>query len=230
MAQSPGLHLQHRAEERAIVPEYITAMLAQRQSETFDSLRDLVAELEAGLAPSSTQLASMDPKDFSDEVFEEISYLGEGAGGLVHKVSHKPTGTIMARKTIITLRSATKQVLRELSITSSANHVNIIQCYGAYLSPLSAEVKILMEYCEGGNLEAIGKRIMARGAIVGEKVAGRLAEGVGKRCFFRISHTNAMVSLIDPTRSFLSSHQKDHPQRYQTIEGPSVSGRSCQIV
>jgi mitogen-activated protein kinase kinase len=35
-----------------------------------------------------------------------------------------------------------------------------------------------MEFCEGGSLEAVGKRIKERNAIVGEKIAGRLAEGV----------------------------------------------------
>jgi mitogen-activated protein kinase kinase len=46
------------------------------------------------------------------------------------------------------------------------------------MSPSSSEVKIVMEFCEGGSLEAVGKRIKERNAIVGEKIAGRLAEGV----------------------------------------------------
>jgi len=65
-----------------------------------------------------------------------------------------------------------------LAIISSTKHVNIIQFYGAYVSPSSSEVKIVMEFCEGGSLEAVGKRIKERGAVVGEKIAGRLAEGV----------------------------------------------------
>jgi len=46
------------------------------------------------------------------------------------------------------------------------------------MSPSSSEVKVVMEVCEGKSLEAVGKRIKERGARVGEKVAGRLAEGV----------------------------------------------------
>jgi len=71
-----------------------------------------------------------------------------------------------------------KQLLRELAIITSIKHVNIIQFYGAYMSPSSSEVKIIMEFCDGGSLEAVGKRIKERGAVVGEKIAGRLAEGV----------------------------------------------------
>ena len=118
------------------------------------------------------------PMTWSDEVFEEISRLGEGAGGAVHKVRDKRTGKIMARKTITTREAPAKQLHRELSIISSTQHVNIIEFYGAYMSPSSSEVKILMALGEGGSLETVGKRIKERGAIVGELIAGRLAEGV----------------------------------------------------
>ncbi|KAF8814531.1 kinase-like protein [Phlegmacium glaucopus] len=127
---------------------------------------------------SSNSPASAHPKDFSDEVLEELARLGEGAGGAVHKVCDKRSGNIYARKTITTREVAVKHVVRELSIISSTHHVNIVQCYGAYMVPSSSEVKIVMAYCEGGSLEAIGKKIKERGAVVGEKIAGRLAEGI----------------------------------------------------
>ncbi|PCH43778.1 kinase [Wolfiporia cocos MD-104 SS10] len=115
---------------------------------------------------------------WSDDIFEELSRLGEGAGGAVYKVRDKRTGTVMARKTITTLEAPMKQLLREIKITASTSHVNIIHFYGAYISPSSSEVKVLMEYGEGGSLESVGKRMKEIGARVGEKVAGRLAEGI----------------------------------------------------
>ncbi|KAG6866728.1 hypothetical protein C0991_011387 [Blastosporella zonata] len=118
------------------------------------------------------------PLTFTDDVLEEIKRLGEGAGGAVHKVKDKRTGKIMARKTITIREAPLKQLLREVSIISNTKHVNIIQFYGAYMSPSSSEVKILMDLCEGGSLESVGKRIKDRGAIVGEMIAGRVAEGV----------------------------------------------------
>ena len=119
-----------------------------------------------------------DSMTWSEEVLEVISRLGEGAGGAVHGVRDKRTGKIMARKSITTREAATKQLLRELSIISSIQHINIIDFYGAYMSPSSSEVEVLMALCEGGSLETVGKRIKERGAIVGELVTGRLAEGV----------------------------------------------------
>jgi mitogen-activated protein kinase kinase len=119
------------------------------------------------------------PLTWSDDVLEEISRLGEGAGGAVHKVKDKRTEKIMARKTITTREAPMRQLLRELSIISSTKHNNIVQFYGAYMSPSSSEVKILMDYCAGGSLESVGRKIKERGGFVGEKIAGRLAEGVG---------------------------------------------------
>ena len=179
----PALQVDSHPEEKTIRPESMTVMPVQRQTETFDNLRDLVTELEAirtTLPSSNPQTAPLSSQEYSDDDFEELSRLGEGAGGAVHKVRHKPTGMIMARKTITTLEAPRKQLERELSIAATAKHVNIIQWYGAYMTPSSNEIKILLEYGEGGSLEAVSKRIKERGAIVGEKIAGRLAEGVSK--------------------------------------------------
>lgn len=141
------------------------------------SLSDLIVALEGSNAHSVTPQAAS-PQSWSDDVLEEIQRLGEGAGGAVHKVKDKRTGEIMARKTITTREAPMKQLLRELSIVSSNAHINIISFHGAYMSPSTSEVKIIMEFSEGGSLEAVGKRIKERGAVVGEKIAGRLAEGV----------------------------------------------------
>lgn len=154
---------------------------AHRQADTFNNLRDLVTELETirtSLPRSSIQHELNYSKDLSDEVFDEIDRLGEGAGGGVHKVRHKPTGMIMARKTITILEAPRGQLERELSIAASANNPNIIKWYGVYMSPSSSEVKILMELCEGRSLDAVGRQMKELGAVVGEKIYGRLAEGV----------------------------------------------------
>ena len=116
--------------------------------------------------------------DWSDSVFDEVARLGEGAGGAVHEVRDKRTGKLLARKTITTREAPMKQVVRELGLITTIKHPNIIRFYGAYMSPSSSEVKVVMEICQGKSLESVGKRIKERGARVGEKVAGRLSEGV----------------------------------------------------
>jgi mitogen-activated protein kinase kinase len=176
----PALDVNPIPEDVTIIPEPITVMPPQKIAESFGSLRELVTELEgirATLPPSANSQSSFSA--YSDDVFDEIDRLGEGAGGAVHRVKDKRTDVIMARKTITTREVPVKQLMRELSIAASAEHINIIKWYGTYMSPSSNEIKIIMEYCEGGSLEGVGKRIKERGAVVGEKIAGRLAEGVG---------------------------------------------------
>jgi len=175
------LQTEIKTEERTIRPESVTLMPAHKQTTAFDNLRELVTELEAvrtgAPPPSHSHSRPVLPEEFSDAVFEELAHLGEGAGGAVHKVRHKPTGMIMARKVITALEAPRKQLERELQIVASAQHINIIKWHGTYLTS-SSEIKILMEYCEGGSLETVGKRMKESGSVVGEKISGRITEGV----------------------------------------------------
>jgi len=116
--------------------------------------------------------------DWSDDVLEVLAHLGEGIGGVVHEVRDIRTGMKMARKAIVTREAPIKQLFREISIILTLSHENIVHFYGAYMSPSSSEVKVVMELGEGKSLDAIGERITRHKGRVGEKVAGRLAEGV----------------------------------------------------
>ncbi|KAJ7072091.1 STE/STE7 protein kinase [Mycena amicta] len=175
------------ADEPTIRPD-ATATMVPAHPEISD-IQTLLGNLELKSSSSKSQppsdaeddavLTTTSPRlSWGDEVLEELSRLGEGAGGAVHKVRDKRNGKILARKTITTREAPMKQLLRELSIISSTEHINIILFHGAYMSPSTSEVKILMEYCEGGSLEAVSKRLKEINAVVGEKIAGRLAEGV----------------------------------------------------
>jgi len=110
---------------------------------------------------------------------------------------------VMARKTITTREAPMKQLNRELSFMSSTSHQNIIKFYAAYISPSSSEIKLLMEFGEGGSLEAVGKRIREKGWRVGEKVAGRLAEGILQGLAYL--HTKKIIHRdIKPSNVLLS--------------------------
>lgn len=169
------------------------------------------------------------PLTFSDDVFEEIERLGEGAGGAVHKVKDKRTNKIMARKTITTREAPMKQLLREVSIISNTKHVNIIQFYGAYMSPSSSEVKILMDYCEGGSLESVGKRIKERGAIVGELIAGRVAEGV-RWCLLQVGCVSMLTGIAGFAGSRIPPHKENDSQGCEALQHTSFSRGCCKAM
>ncbi|KAI3618693.1 ste ste7 protein kinase [Moniliophthora roreri] len=162
--------------EPTIMPAPQTAMPvpALQPPDPVATLREKIEKMSV----DDDAIHDLQTTSWSNDLLEEISRLGEGAGGAVHKVRDKRTGRILARKTITTREAPTHQLLRELSVMSTTDHPNITKFYGAFMSPSSSEVMIIMEYCEGGSLEAIGKRIKERGAVVGEKIAGRIAQGV----------------------------------------------------
>ena len=69
-----------------------------------------------------------------DEDFEKLSELGAGNGGVVHCVTHKPSGMIMAKKMIhLEVKPAIrKAIITELKILHECNSPYIVGFYGAY--------------------------------------------------------------------------------------------------
>lgn len=176
----------------AVVDDKLTlkpvTVIHSSSKDTFDQLKDVIRDLTAvnlDDAPKNgtegdeaSLIGSIGAREYNDEVLEEIARLGEGAGGAVHKVRDTRTGEILACKTIPTRTTPARQVLRELQFLKASVHDNIITFYGAYMSPSSSEVKVVTEVCDGGSLEAIGKKVIELNAASSEKVIGKLAEGI----------------------------------------------------
>lgn len=82
----------------------------------------------------------------SADDFIEMHALGSGNGGVVSKVLHRPTQTIMARKMIrLEVKPVIRnQILRELKILHDCNSPHIVGFYGAFYS--DGEINICMEY------------------------------------------------------------------------------------
>ena len=111
---------------------------------------------------------------------EELGRLGEGAGGSVTRCKLKGGSTVFALKAITSNPNPElqKQILRELQFNRTCSSPHIVKYYGTFLNEEYASIFIAMEYCGGGSLEAIYKRVKARGGRIGEKVLGKIAEGV----------------------------------------------------
>ncbi|XP_042561936.1 dual specificity mitogen-activated protein kinase kinase 1-like, partial [Clupea harengus] len=87
--------------------------------------------------------------ELKDDDFEKICELGAGNGGVVFKVSHKPSGLIMARKLIhLEIKPAIRnQIIRELQVLHECNSPYIVGFYGAFYS--DGEISICMEHMVG---------------------------------------------------------------------------------
>lgn len=71
-----------------------------------------------------------------------------------------------------------KQILRETKFNKYCTSEHICRYYGAFEDPATATISIAMEFCEGGSLDSIYREVKKLGGRTGEKVLGKIAEGV----------------------------------------------------
>ncbi|GAA5996771.1 uncharacterized protein JCM10292_003193 [Rhodotorula paludigena] len=158
---------------------------------------------------SGTEDEDEDALDIRPDTIEDRGRLGEGASGEVRKVLHKPTGLIMAKKTITTSPNPKlhKQHLRELLFMRDCTHPNIVQYYGAYLEANNTQIGIVMEFCEAGSLERLYKKVQDKGYRTGEKVLGKIAESILEGLVYlhsqKIIHRDIKPSNVLVTRDGL---------------------------
>jgi hypothetical protein len=177
-----------------------------------------IDKIKAALSPGPSTASSGSSIDVSeedwaeaDEFLVDVQRLGEGAGGEVYKVEDKRTGTKLARKIIQARTTPPKQLVRELKYLKDTGHANIVKFYGAYISPSSSEVKVLMEFCEGGSLEAIGEKIKQGKGRVSEPVAAKIGEGVSALPFVVIISDGSLITIFsDLQRAQLSTLEAYH--------------------
>ncbi|KAI9753129.1 MAG: hypothetical protein M4579_005316 [Chaenotheca gracillima] len=110
----------------------------------------------------------------------ELGSLGEGAGGAVTRCLLKGGKTVFALKIITTDPNpdVKKQIIRELSFNKNCASDHICQYYGAFVDTSTGTISIAMEFCEGGSLDSVYREVKKLGGRTGEKVLGKVAEGV----------------------------------------------------
>lgn len=110
----------------------------------------------------------------------ELGSLGEGAGGAVTRCRLKEGKTVFALKIITTDPNpdVKKQIVRELNFNKHCASDHICRYYGAFMDKSTGTISISMEFCEGGSLDSIYKEVRKLGGRTGEKVLGKVAEGV----------------------------------------------------
>ncbi|KAJ1928578.1 Protein kinase C signaling pathway involved MAPKK protein [Tieghemiomyces parasiticus] len=118
--------------------------------------------------------------DIKPENIEMGTRLGEGAMGTVYKALFRPTQMVMAVKTMVVDPDPAvhKQIIRELSFLRTCQSDYIVSYYGTFFDEDQSSIAMCIEYCDGGSLDAIYKRIRDRQARIGEGVLGKIAESV----------------------------------------------------
>jgi mitogen-activated protein kinase kinase len=164
--------------------------------------RGKTADVE-DLDDDAWRVASLDGR------IQELGSLGEGAGGAVTKCILRGGRTVFALKIITTNPDpdVKKQIVREIGFNKSCKDPHICAYFGAFVEPSTATISIAMEFCEGGSLDSIYREIKTLGGRTGEKVLGKIAEGVLQGLTYlhgkKIIHRDIKPSNILMTREGL---------------------------
>jgi mitogen-activated protein kinase kinase len=94
-----------------------------------------------------------------------------------------------------------KQIVRELNFNKDCASEHICRYYGAFMDKSTGTISIAMEFCEGGSLDSIYKEVKKLGGRTGEKVLGKIAEGVLNGLTYlhsrKIIHRGKLASFRD---------------------------------
>ena len=142
-----------------------------------------------------------------DNKIVELGSLGEGAGGAVTRCVLKGGKHVFALKVcrtstpkclagLTSVQTITtdpnpdvkKQIVRELSFNKNCASDHICRYYGAFMDDGTGTISIAMEFCEGGSLDSVYKQVKKRNGRTGEKVLGKVAEGVLNGLTYLHSH------------------------------------------
>uniref|UniRef100_A0A8C5DU14 Dual specificity mitogen-activated protein kinase kinase 1 n=1 Tax=Gouania willdenowi TaxID=441366 RepID=A0A8C5DU14_GOUWI len=139
--------------------------------------------------------------ELKDDDCEKICELGAGNGGVVFKVSHRPSGLIMARKLIhLEIKPAIRnQIIRELQVLHECNSPYIVGFYGAFYS--DGEISICMEHMDGGSLD----QSLKKAGKIPEQILGKVSIAVIKGLSYLREKHKIMHRDVKPSNILVNS-------------------------
>ncbi|XP_066503866.1 dual specificity mitogen-activated protein kinase kinase 2a [Hoplias malabaricus] len=139
--------------------------------------------------------------ELKDDDFDPICELGAGNGGVVHKVRHKPSRLVMARKLIhLEIKPAIRnQIIRELQVLHECNSPYIVGFYGAFYS--DGEISICMEHMDGGSLDQVLKEARR----IPEEILGKVSIAVLRGLAYLREKHQIMHRDVKPSNILVNS-------------------------
>ena len=94
--------------------------------------------------------------------YEILSQIGKGNFGTITKIIRKSDKKILVWKEINYKEMTEKekqQLVSEVNILRELKHQNIVRYYDRIIDKKQSKIYIIMEYCEGGDLRQLIKRL-----------------------------------------------------------------------
>ena len=138
--------------------------------------------------------------DMALEDLQVIDVVGRGGSGVVQRVTHRPTGRILARKIVQMNVQAEvrKNIISELRALHSCDCPHVVPYHAAFFS--EGSISIVLDYMDGGSLSDVTRAV---GAIPEAQLAGfarQIVAGLGYlHATARIIHRDVKPSnlLVD---------------------------------
>lgn len=140
--------------------------------------------------------------DISLEDLQVLRTIGTGSSGRVEKVTHLPTGHILALKVIQmdVQEPARKQIIQELRTLHQAYCQYIVSCYGAFYS--EGAISIVLEYMDGGSLLDLLKSVKR----VPEQLLAKMAHQVLHGLKYLHNELHIIHRDIKPSNILVNHH------------------------
>jgi len=111
------------------------------------------------------------------ELYEKIEDIGKGSFGRVTKIRRKLDGRIMVWKELNYGRMNEKekqQIVAEVNILRELKHPNIVRYYDRSIDKQQLKIYIIMEYCQGGDLQKVIRQCLKSGQHLSEEFIWRI--------------------------------------------------------
>jgi len=139
--------------------------------------------------------------ELCEDELERICELGHGNGGVVHKMKHKKSNLVMARKLVhLEVKpSVRNQILKELEILHKCNSPYIVGFYGAFHE--NNEISICMEFMDGLSLDIVLQTV----GRIAEPIIGRLSVAVIKGLTYLKQECHILHRDVKPSNVLVNS-------------------------
>lgn len=178
-----------RADAPRPAPLQIDRIRHEREEISNDRLEDFFSRRQI--------VGNLNPDDF-----DTLGILGNGNGGYVTKVKHRPTNQVLAKKVIrVEVNpSERNRILQELELLKDCNSPYIVGYFGA--CNRNGEIHLFMEYMDGRSLDSI----LSKTSKIREEILGKITVAVIKGLKYLRDKHNIMHRDIKPSNILVNSH------------------------